>query len=523
MQMMMAAVNLTGNWMLDKKLSDSLQPLIEYHQKEGYYITPTAGMLTIHDQHSTPKTTDVSDSHQEHKESNNQNTSSSSSSSTSSSNEIIPALIFHHSRSHLATYQHGLIPHYDNSGTIIRYDSSSSASDSQKKLPLYEDYLLDGQFHEIINHNGQVVESRAYVAPHGQSLVIDTRCASKYDLERSERFLDNDNYGGMDGKTMVIEIRILTTKPNQDNNSNNNNNNNHHTNDTTLGVSQKFLSQKSTPDTPQISTNSNNIIVRELLFIKLVFKKIIDAGPSNNHNQNDSNQSTSSSSSSSSSSQPPPLSSQFDAALDHHSPLKIKTLSSASSSSSALSASSSSSSSSSTSNKSLPSALACIAPSDLFVASSSPSMFQQICQNVLYPRHCLLKHYPLTHLITSNNNNNINTSTNKDSSTTISNALNNLCQQELNAWNSSKYFIWILDIVLLSFILIFIGALQYMDSTDNNTTNTSNHTEATTNVEGGDFLKNFPPIQFLLSFFQQQYHAASSSSSSSSVGITKEL
>ena len=175
--------------------------------------------------------------------------STSSTSSTSPSSLLtststsLPALIVQHSTRRLTTYLHNLIPRYNEKGVLIRYDPVQNS-----KLDVHEEYKIDGEYHMIHTARGKV-EARCYSAPHGQSVVVDTRCASKYDLERTERFLEDD------GKVMVIEIRILSCAPEWQN---------------------KNTAQTTAKGT---AVAPNQVVVKELLFLRRVFRRIMDADP----------------------------------------------------------------------------------------------------------------------------------------------------------------------------------------------------------------------------------------------------
>jgi hypothetical protein len=165
----------------------------------------------------------------------------------------VPALIVQHSTRKLTTFLHALIPRYGPSGQLLRYDPATTG-----KLAVHEEYRLDGQYHSVVTPRGRV-DARAYHAPHGQSLVVDTRCASKYDLERTERFLEDG------GKRLVIETRILSCAPQIQADA---------ATPATSGVSSRF-------DTAprQQAIAPNQLVVKELLFLRRVFKRIIDADP----------------------------------------------------------------------------------------------------------------------------------------------------------------------------------------------------------------------------------------------------
>jgi len=99
--------------------------------------------------------------------------------------------------------------------------------------------------------------SRAYYAPHGSSLVVDTRqSSSEYELERTERFMQQD------GQRMIVEIRILSAAP------------------APVAVEAKpshsrhrSMKGKAAADTkPKVE-------VREILCLRRVYKRIQDANP----------------------------------------------------------------------------------------------------------------------------------------------------------------------------------------------------------------------------------------------------
>jgi hypothetical protein len=148
---------------------------------------------------------------------------------------------------------HALIPRYDADGNLVRYDPAVTNA----PLAVHEEFRLDRKEHTVTTARGPV-QARAYFAPHGQSLIVDQRCASKYDLERSERFLEDS------GQKLVIEIRILSCAPDvqADRDA-----------PASLGVSTKFASPAAKPAT------AAGMAVKELLFIRRVFNRIIDANP----------------------------------------------------------------------------------------------------------------------------------------------------------------------------------------------------------------------------------------------------
>lgn len=267
-----APVNLTGNWIYDANRSDSLQSLIDYH---GGAVTPFAILgrhalramtaqaptETIAPPEAPTSASSVSSalgSVTSVREASDETGSSPGSQNNSPAGAavppIVPALIVQHSTRRLTTYLHNLIPRYSDTGTLLRYDPEQVDS----KLAIHEDYRLDAEYRPLVNPQNQL-QARAYMAPHLQSLLVDTRCASKYDLERTERFLEDD------GRTLVIEVRVLSCAPAQAPQPG------------TLGVSKRFLADP--PRTPDSHLLDQQLKVREVIFLKVVFKRILDAAP----------------------------------------------------------------------------------------------------------------------------------------------------------------------------------------------------------------------------------------------------
>jgi len=299
-------VNFTGNWLMDVEASHPLDALLAYHGLQQTGATPSlaqaaaaaAAAATEHTANTTTITTKVDADGQMHQTTRSGpmqadallaaapvpslpspssplasvlETEGDELSPKDSATEAaaaaaattppaapsppasIPALIVQHSVRRLTTYLHALIPRYDAAGNLVRYDPAVTNS----RLAVHEEYRLDGQYHTVRTARGPV-EARAYHAPHGQSLIVDQRCASKYDLERTERFLEDE------GRKLIIEIRILSCAPEvqADRDA-----------PATAGVSSKFAGS-ATPGKPATAAG---LVVKELLFIRRVFNRIVDA------------------------------------------------------------------------------------------------------------------------------------------------------------------------------------------------------------------------------------------------------
>ena len=382
--------------------------------------------------------------------------------------ESVPALIIQHSTRRLTTYLHALIPRYNDEGKLVRYDPVHSHS----KLNIHEEYRLDSNYHTINTARGRVA-ARAYFAPHGQSLVVDTRCASKYDLERTERFLEDD------GKRLVIETRILSCAPEVQNSDQAR---------ITTGVSSKFDDGSNTPvHTVPSQPQQQSMVVKELLFLRRVFKRIVDANPDGPKSNQGTPSAAAAASSSSSGSSGVPLPAFGSAASAPPTPMKVETTldfdeaattgsttartrTRAETGAGAIAAENAAASKASLLRMQLSPAALAILPEQLTRATKSGgassgagatasgssgggvSAWSQLT-DLLYPRHFLLKRYQLTDLLFEGPPGSTSAAA---SAAQMPSTLSAAIAAEHSAHSSARRWMRLVDLVLLCLLIIYI-------------------------------------------------------------------
>lgn len=315
----------------------------------------------------------------------------------------VPALIVQHSSRRLLTYLHSLVPRYSPSGVLERYDPLEASS----SLAVHEDYKLDGEYHWVTSARGKV-QARAYMAPHGQSVVVDTRCASKYDLERSERFLDQD------GKRLIIETRILSCAPDSQQSS--------------AAATTSDVSQKSSSPSPSssVSVAPGGVVVKELLFLRRVFKRILDADPASKKDASAQESNANNRSEASTSDAQNKLArGKGDIAA---------------------------------ARMSLPSYAASFLPADFLSPAAAPiqptptpSIWSRVCDQLLYPRHVLLREYDLSSLLTRADEVPAAARPTSDS------AFRDTLQAEQVAYASARRSMHAIDLVLIAIFVLIVA------------------------------------------------------------------
>lgn len=335
----------------------------------------------------------------------------------------VPALIVQHNVRKLTTFLHALIPRYGPSGQLLRYDPATTG-----KLSVHEEYRLDGQYHSVLTPRGRV-EARAYHAPHGQSLVVDTRCASKYDLERTERFLEDG------GKRLVIETRILSCAPQIQADA---------ATPATSGVSSRFDTKSK-----QQAIAPNQLVVKELLFLRRVFKRIIDADPKA------AAAAAAAAAHAAASSSRPAGSLDFESAVGHPSPLRLRATGAVGDRDGAASqATLLRSQLSATALAILPGALTA-SPSSAAAddtAAHSHSLTRALSA-LLYPRHVLLRRYPLADVAAGT----VGTGTDApDGAAALSPALAEAVAREHTAFRRARSQMALVDLALAGMLILLL-------------------------------------------------------------------
>ena len=154
-------MSLSGLWLLDASLSDSAIPLLEYHHLPYSATLVDSQVQLVHIEHHSDRLT--------------------------CHYYLLPP------DAALASFSlSSPPPAYSVSYTISPVSAPASA------------------FHAVrLPHRS--TSARCYIAPHLQSVLVDTACHSKYDLERKEAFLTSASPSSP--PLLVEEIRVLTCDP----------------------------------------------------------------------------------------------------------------------------------------------------------------------------------------------------------------------------------------------------------------------------------------------------------------------
>ena len=156
-------VNLSGVWLLEPSMSDSLVPLYDYHHIPYSPLTVDKDLQLMHIEHHSDR------------------------------------LISHHYTLPAST-------------ALSSFSLSSPPPSYSVSYPI-SSFSAPSQFLPIrLPH--RTTTARCYQAPHLQSLIVDTYCQSKYDLERREVFLLPPTAAQAPGAPLLVEeIRVLTCDP----------------------------------------------------------------------------------------------------------------------------------------------------------------------------------------------------------------------------------------------------------------------------------------------------------------------
>lgn len=219
-------VNLTGIWKCDMGMSDSLRQLIEYH-REAASNTPSSRRSSV----ASPSSRDVTpDSTPPHPPRPAAPDASNRMNSNVDDQDCISIL------------------HKPTKLTFIFGELNTVPA-------VKEEYPIDGSYHWIYTHNRGEIAARCYSArSHQQSVLIDTRCTNKYELERKEYFLMEGN------QTLVEEIRLLTCDPERINKAKK-------TATFSSGVASPFESK-------QFVVAKNHVVVKEILLLKRIYRRV---------------------------------------------------------------------------------------------------------------------------------------------------------------------------------------------------------------------------------------------------------
>jgi hypothetical protein len=251
------AVNFSGEWRLDKESSSSLTELMKYHGLTDEKVLKYAQALvpTLVIQHTKGKL--ITEIYTD-------NSSDELSSLAQSATMVLPSSLSIVNKSYQSDAKSPLL---SNNSHALNYSDAESSQSSRAKPTAREEYLIDGHYHTVKLKKG-TVQSRCYIAPHGQSLIVDTKCANYYDLERTERYLVDN------GEKMILEIRILTCDPDRSISDHallhSENMDSNHNLCLKPAVATPFIKTVEKP----IVVAANNIVVNELLFIQRVFNRI---------------------------------------------------------------------------------------------------------------------------------------------------------------------------------------------------------------------------------------------------------